>query len=282
MTGLTPNFEYVRSVVKNAAGISLDKGKDYLIENRLAPVASKHGFDSIPDLVQEMMDEGEGGTIERIVIDALTINETSFFRDQAVFDHLEQTVLPQIIKKNAGTKRLKIWSAACSTGQEIYSTAILLKERFPRLKDWHIGLHATDISDRVLEQARSGTYSEFELNRGISPALKEKYFNKVSEFDWQICEEIRQSVSFSRHNLVGAWNGLGMYDVILLRNVLIYFELPEKQLILSHARKHINEGGHLFLGASETTFNIDSNWVSEGTTSASFQVKGKEVRNIGI
>jgi len=282
MTGLNPNFEYVRSVVKNAAGISLDEGKDYLIENRLAPIASKNGFESIPDLIQQLIASGPGSTVEQSVVDALTINETSFFRDQAVFDHLEENVLPQLIETNKDLKQLKIWSNACSTGQEIYSLAILLRERFPQLENWHISLHATDISHRVLDKARKGMYSDFELNRGLSRTLQQKYFTPSSRFDWQIKEEIRRSVHFSYHNLIGSWGHLGTYDIILLRNVLIYFELPEKRAILTNARKHLTRSGHLFLGSSETTYNIDPRWISDGTGASSFRIREEEKRRIGL
>lgn len=282
MNGLNPNFEYVRSVVKSVAGISLDKGKDYLIENRLAPIASRNGFETIPNLIGELRSEGPGSTVERLVIDALTINETSFFRDQIVFDHLEASVIPQLIQANKATRRIRIWSNACSTGQEIYSIAILLKERFPQLRDWHISLQGTDISDRVLAQAKNGVYSDFELNRGLGPKLQRKYFTQVSEFEWQIKDEISRSVTFSYQNLFDSWASHGTFDIILLRNVLIYFELPEKQSILSKVRKHLTRGGRLFLGSSETTYNIDPSWVSDASGASSFFQKGEEKRSIGL
>lgn len=266
------NYSYVRQRTKIVAGIHFDEAKDYLIESRLAAVASSHGFSSIPDLIQNLKESGLDSDLEKKVIDALTINETSFFRDTQAFDRLSQAVIPEAIAANRATKSLKIWSAACSTGQEIYSIAILLREKFPELSSWNVSLHATDISDRVLGYARKGVYSDFELKRGLSLELRDKYFVRQNAFDWKIREDLSSRVAFNQHNLFGSWDKLGTYDVIMLRNVLIYFELPEKKTILARAGKHLKPSGYLFLGGSESTYNIDPNWVSDGGGGNSFRL----------
>lgn len=269
------DFEYIRSVAKNVAGISFEASKDYFLATRLGPLATKTGYSSITELVQNLRTAGPGSGLEREVIDALTINETSFFRDAPAFERLAETVLPEVIAANAATRRLKIWSAACSTGQEVYSIAILLREKFPSLARWHVELYATDISDRVLEKAKTGVYSDFEVRRGINETLQKKYFNPVGEYESKISEELSRSVTFSRHNLFGSWDKIGQYDIIMLRNVLIYFKIPEKQHILLQASKHLRRCGHLFLGTSETTHNIDSNWISEGVGASSFRLEAE-------
>lgn len=276
MTNNNSSFDYIRSLLKEVAGISMQKDKDYLIENRLSSVSRNHGFDSVHAFIVELQNKNCNPDLKERAIDALTINETSFFRDKKPYEWLENTILPEIIEKNRTRRRLSVWSGASSTGQEIYSLAILLKEKFSNIANWDIELIASDISDRVLAQAKEGVYTSFEVKRGLSNELQEKYFDKVSEYNWKIKDEIRNMVHFEKRNLAKAWPDLGKFDLILLRNVLIYFDLEQKQSILKKLKQHLLPGGHLFLGSSETTYNIDSDWKDKvESDSCSYRLKNE-------
>lgn len=278
------HFDYVRDLVKRECGIAMERDKEYLIENRLSKIAREQGFQSTLCLVAALQHRDCQRDLTDSAVDALTINETSFFRDKRPFHSIENIILPQIIENNRVTKRISIWSGAASTGQEIYSLAILLRENFSHLSNWSFDLLATDISKRVLQRAQDGIYSDFEIGRGLESKYREKYFEQVSENDWQAKPTLRSMVRFERRNLIESWSNLGKFDLILLRNVLIYFELPQKKAILNRLKNHLNPGGHLLLGSSETTYNIDSDWFSDSSlATSSYQLRSHPTtRVIGL
>ena len=262
MTGATAStltagdFEFVRALVHEHAAIVLEPSKTYLVESRLAPLVRAIGADSIGDLVARLRTGHDAQQLRRRVVDAMTTNETSWYRDLSPFEALETTILPQLIAARQETRALNIWSAACSSGQEPYSVAMLLRERFPQLAGWNVRIIATDISAEMLGRAAAGTYSQLEVNRGLPSAYLVKYFTRAGA-DWQIRDDIRAMVEFRALNLAQPWGFMPPIDVLLLRNVLIYFDVATKREILARARGVLRPDGYLFLGTAETTLSID-------------------------
>lgn len=251
---MTPqDYDFLRKLLKERSGLDLSAEKQYLVESRLIPLARKAGLSGIPDLVQKMKGGGETLTVE--VVEAMTTNETFFFRDKIPFDHLRETVLPAMLQARANRRSLRIWSAACSTGQEPYSIAMCLKERAQELAGWRIEIVATDLSQEVLEKARSGIYSQFEVQRGLPVQLLVKYFTQIGEL-WQISADIRSMVQHRQLNLLQDFSHLGKFDVIFCRNVLIYFDQETKANIFSRVAKALEPDGMLMLGAAETVVGI--------------------------
>ncbi|HEY8340451.1 MAG TPA: protein-glutamate O-methyltransferase CheR [Egibacteraceae bacterium] len=262
MTGATAStltagdFEFVRALVHEHAAIVLEPSKTYLVESRLAPLVRAIGADSIGDLVARLRTGHDAQQLRRRVVDAMTTNETSWYRDLSPFEALETTILPQLIAARQETRALNIWSAACSSGQEPYSVAMLLRERFPQLAGWNVRIIATDISAEMLGRAAAGTYSQLEVNRGLPSAHLVKYFTRRGA-SWQIRDDIRAMVEFRAMNLAQPWGFLPPIDVLLLRNVLIYFDVATKREILRRAREVLRPDGYLLLGTAETTLSID-------------------------
>ena len=254
-TPVNLDFEFVRDVVRRGSSIVLDPSKDYLVDARLSPLARKEGFDSVGALIARLRAETDGA-LRLKVIDAMTTNETLFFRDLTPFDALRQKLLPEILKKRSAKRELRIWSAACSSGQEPYTIAMLLRESFPQLAGWKVDILATDLSPTMIAKGRQGVYGRLEVNRGLPAALLAKYFKTVG-LDFEIAPELRAMVTFRELNLATPWPALGTFDVIFLRNVLIYFDVPTKKSILSRARQLLPSDGYLFLGAAETTLNLE-------------------------
>ena len=249
------SFNYVRDFVRAEAGIVLDAGKEYLVESRLAPIVRSEGLGSIDALVQSLRTSKQT-ELHRKVVDAMTTNETTFFRDVDPFEFLRTDVLPRLIAARRVSKRLSIWYAASSTGQEPYSVSILLREHFPELSDWRIEQVGTDISHKALDRAREGKYSQLEVNRGMPAKLLLKYFDKRG-LDWQLKDNIRSMVSYQELNLNGSWPRLGPFDIVFIRNVMIYFDVAAKKSILGRIHDLLRPDGYLFLGAAETTLNLD-------------------------
>ena len=250
-----PDYAFIRELARESAGIVIEQGKEYLVETRLGPLAAREGFASLEAFVASLRAHPRNGQ-HRKAVEAMTINETSFFRDIRPFDALKQVVLPEVIARNAATRQLNIWSAACSSGQEPYSLAMLLREHFPQLAGWTIRIFGTDLSEEMLKRAASGRYGQLEVNRGLPAPLLIKYFQR-SGLDWVIREELRRMVQFLPANLTGEWPSLPRMDVVLIRNVMIYFDVETKKRILARIRGLLRPGGALFLGASETTLNLD-------------------------
>jgi chemotaxis protein methyltransferase CheR len=248
-------FEFVRRLVYTETGIVIDEGKEYLVEARLGPLARTEGLASIDALVQSLR-TGVAPGLQRKVIAAMTTNETTFFRDTEPFRLLEGTVLPALIEARRDVRRLRIWYAACSTGQEPYSVSMLVRESFPELLQWNLHQRATDISDDALERARAGRYTQIEVNRGLPAKLLVKYFEKHGQ-EWRIHDVITQMVRFEELNLNGPWPPQAKYDVVFIRNVMIYFDVEAKRRILGRMYDLLEPDGFLFLGAAETTFSLD-------------------------
>ncbi len=251
---MTPlDYDFLRKLLKERSGLDLSAEKQYLVESRLLPLARKSGLEGISELVQKLRSGAEALTSE--VVEAMTTNETFFFRDKIPFDHLRETVLPSLLQARANRKSLRIWSAASSTGQEPYSIAMLLKEKEPALSGWRVEIVATDLSQGVLEKSRAGIFSQFEVQRGLPIQLLVKYFAQMGEL-WQLNADIRAMVAHRQLNLLQDFSHLGKFDVIFCRNVLIYFDQDTKAAILERLAKTIEPDGFLMLGAAETVVGI--------------------------
>jgi chemotaxis protein methyltransferase CheR len=255
MTMTAAEFDYIRRLVLEQSAIVLEEDKEYLAESRLLPLARREGFESIASLVGKLAAKKFDG-LHRKVVEAMTTNETSFFRDFHPFETLRKAVLPELMLKRASSKELNIWSAACSSGQEPYSVALLLQEYFPGLSFWNVRIRATELSAAMLARARRGRYTQLEVNRGLPAALLVKYFRQEGS-DWQIQEELRSRIDFQIMNLAEKWPLLPPMDLILMRNVLIYFGVDTKKQILRKVRSLLRPDGLLFLGGAETTLNLD-------------------------
>jgi len=253
------NFAFIQTLARDLAAIALDPGKEYLVETRLSPLAEQAGFPSLNAFIQQLRTDRANTLFHDQVIDAMTTNETSFFRDFHPFEALRLHILPRLIEQRSAARRLTIWSAASSTGQEPYSLALLIKEHFPKLVDWNVSILATDISATVLTQARQGIYSQLEVNRGLPAPLLIKYFTQAAG-KWQLKEEVKKLVEFRALNLSKPWPMLPAFDLVLIRNVMIYFDVEAKKTILKRIRSCLQPHGHLFLGTAETTINLDPNW----------------------
>ncbi len=253
------DFAFVSSLVRRRSAIVLEPGKEYLVEARLLPVARKVGADGLGDLVGMLRRSSESSPLLGQVIDALTTNETSWFRDRHPFDAITEHVLPQVISAGRPDHVFRIWSAACSSGQEAYSLIMTLNDRLVMHPSWRLDMLATDLSAEILDQAKAGLYSQLEVNRGLPAPMLVRHFERRGAA-WQIKESLRRSVTFRFMNLAQPFPSVPQMDVIMLRNVLIYFDVPTKRGVLAQMRRVLRPGGLLFLGAAETTLNIDPNY----------------------
>lgn len=249
------DFEFITRLLKEESAITLEKGKEYLVECRLEPLAKSIGLADISALVTKLRTE-QDATLKRKMVESLTTHETSFFRDIEPWEVLRTKVLPELISGLRSKKELTIWCGAASSGQEPYSLCMLLRENFPELANWKITILATDVSLSILDRARAGIYSQLEVNRGLPVRLLPKYF-KQSGSTWQVKPEIRQMVQFAELNLLQPFVAVPQCDLVLLRNVLIYFDLQTKREILAKIRAVLRPYGYLFLGTAETTLSID-------------------------
>lgn len=251
---MTPlDYEYLRKLLKERSGLDLSADKQYLVESRLLPLARRSNLNGIPELVQRMKGGAEPLTSE--VVEAMTTNETFFFRDKIPFDHLKDAVLPALAQARAARRALRIWCAASSTGQEPYSIAMLLKEMTALFSGWRIEIVATDLSQAVLEKSRAGLFSQFEVQRGLPIHLLVKYFAQKGEL-WQLNADIRSMVQHRQLNLLHDFSQLGTFDVIFCRNVLIYFDQQTKAGIFGKVARMLEPDGVLALGAAESVVGI--------------------------
>ncbi len=248
------DFEFLRAYLKQRSGLALTAEKRYLVESRLAPVCRRFNYATLRDLIGSLK-IGHDTAIERAVVEAMTTNETFFFRDRLPFDLFRDVVLPEALARNAARRRLRIWCAAASTGQEPYSIAMLLQEAGAKLAGWQVDIVATDISSEVIDKAKLGLYSQFEVQRGLPVQWLLKYFTQIGE-QWQIAASLRSMVEFRQFNLLHGYEGLGTFDVIFCRNVLIYFDAPTKSEILARFGNSLVPGGALLLGAAETVIGL--------------------------
>ena len=264
-------FTYVRDLVRRQSAIVLEADKEYLVESRLEPVARQGGFASVQAMVDAMR-SSRPGPLHRSAVEAMTNNETLFFRDPRVFAMLRSHILPALTAHLTSERTLNIWCAACSTGQEPYSLAMMVREA-PSCGSWRIKLLASDFSNEALARAREGRYTQFEVNRGLPAPMLVKYF-KQHRTVWEICPQLRQAIQFEEINLTQPWPALPVMDLIVLRNVLIYFDAETRRKILGKVARVLAPGGFLVLGASESTVHLDVAFEAvsfEGTTC--FRVK---------
>ncbi|BAM86510.1 chemotaxis protein methyltransferase [Bradyrhizobium oligotrophicum S58] len=248
-----PDYEFLRKLLRDKSGLDLSADKQYLIESRLLPLARKAGLASISDLVQKLKDGSS--TLISQVVEAMTTNETFFFRDKVPFDHFREVIMPELLKARANRKSIRIWCAACSTGQEPYSLAMSLKEMSSALSGWRVEIIATDLSQEVLEKSKTGLYSQFEVQRGLPIQLLVKYFKQAGEL-WQINSDVRGMVQHRQLNLLHDFSQLGTFDVVFCRNVLIYFDQDTKINIFGRLAKLMEPDGFLVLGAAETVVGL--------------------------
>lgn len=244
------NYRFLQEHVRIHSGIVIDADKHYLFEARLLPIAREQGVRTLDDLCARLRRLSDASLRHRVV-EAMTTNETFFFRESAHFDVLRHQILPPLIKARKTTKRLSCWSAASSTGQEAYSIAMLLAEM--GLDDWSISITGTDLASKVVERARTGQYSQLEINRGLPASLLVKYFDRQGS-NWNLKAHLKKRAHFEQFDLRSSMRGFGPFDVVFCRNVLIYFDAETKSKIIEGIHGTLSKGGHLFLGASEVSF----------------------------
>jgi len=251
----TADFDFVRKYIREAAAIVLEPGKEYLVESRLQTLAREEKIATVDELVAKMRLNPQGD-LARKVVDAMTTNETSFFRDLHPFEALKKTLLPELLKRRAGDRQLSFWCGAASTGQETFSVLMTIAEHFPELLGWNLSYLATDLCSKALARCTNGRFSQLEVNRGLPAQLMVKYFTRQGA-EWEFRPELRKRVDFREMNLVRDWHRMPPLDIVFLRNVLIYFDVETKKAILAKVRKVLRPGGYLLLGGAETTFNLD-------------------------
>lgn len=248
------DFEFLANFLKKSSGLVLGVDKMYLVESRLLPIARKRNQQDLTGLINEIR-LGQNHALIQDVMEAMTTNESFFFRDKIPFDNLRNDVLPKFLTSRQSKKHLRIWSAAASTGQEPYSIAMIMKEMAASFPGWRIDILGTDISREVLEKARAGMYSQFEVQRGLPIQMLVKYFKQVGEM-WQVDPAVRAMVQLKEGNLLSSYCGFGSFDIIFCRNVLIYFDLATKKDVLERMAKQMPDDGVLFLGAAETVLGL--------------------------
>ncbi|MDQ8732418.1 protein-glutamate O-methyltransferase CheR [Bradyrhizobium sp. LHD-71] len=253
---MTPSeYEYLQKLLKERSGLVLSADKQYLVESRLIPLARRKGLTGISDLVAKMKFGGEPLIVA--VVEAMTTNETFFFRDKVPFEHFRDTIMPAMLQARKHRRTIRIWCAASSTGQEPYSLAMILKEMSASLHGWRTEIVATDLSQEVLEKSKSGIFSQFEVQRGLPIQMLVKHFTQINE-TWQLSPEIRAMVQFRQLNLLHDFSHLGTFDVIFCRNVLIYFDQDTKVNVFNRLARVIEPDGFLVLGAAETVVGLSA------------------------
>jgi chemotaxis protein methyltransferase CheR len=259
MSATTSDIDYVRELVRREAAIVLDESKGYLIDARLSPVSRRAGLESISALVEQL--KRGASELQTLVVEALTTNETSFFRDVHPFEALATEVLPSLARARSATRSLRIWSAASSTGQEAYTMAMVI-DRVPQLAGWNVRIVGTDLSEGVLAQAREGRYAQLEVNRGLPVTMLTRYFDRDG-IAWRIKPEVHKMVEFKQMNLVRPWPPTMRFDIVFLRNVLIYFDATTKQMLLDRVLKVLPPDGYLFVGGTEMIAGAHDGFIQE-------------------
>jgi chemotaxis protein methyltransferase CheR len=266
-------FGFVRDLVRRESAIVLSQGKEYLVESRLLPVAREEGLADIEKLVEKVRQQPHGAVSRRLV-EALTTNETSWFRDADPFAALRATVVPELAPARAAMRRLRIWSAACSSGQEAYSIAMTLLDT-PAVAGWAIEIVGTDLSSEMVQRAREGRYSQLEVNRGLPASHLVRHFERDGA-GWRVNSQLRSMARFSELNLMRPFLGMGRFDVVFLRNVLIYFDVATKRDILRRVGQVLAPDGYLYLGAAEMTMGVDDAWERVAAGRSSMYRKRKD------
>jgi chemotaxis protein methyltransferase CheR len=256
---MTPqDFDWLRKLLKERSGLTLTSEKQYLVESRLLPVVRRHRLANLAELVGRLQMPG-ANSLAIEVVEAMTTNETFFFRDKIPFDHLRQTILPTLAATRLQQGHIRIWCTAAASGQEPYSVAMVVRGMAAQLRGVTIDILATDLSGSVLERAKAGVYSQFEVQRGMPSQLLVRYFNKVGD-NWQITPEIRDMVQFRPLNLLHDFSPLGQFDIVFCRNVLIYFDQPTKIAVLERLARRMPADGYLVLGAAETVVGLSDSF----------------------
>ena len=256
-----PDFEYLCNTVKERSGIVLTPEKAYLVDNRLAPIARQTDHADVPALLATLHAKKDEDLL-REVTDALTTNESFFFRDQKPFDAFRDVMLPHIFEANANKRSLRIWCAACSSGQEPYSLAMIVRDQAAKMDGWNIDIVGTDISHTILDRAKEGAYTQFEVQRGLPAKYLVQYFKKDNDL-WTIADELKEMVTYRFFNLLDDPVALGNFDIVFCRNVLIYFDPETKTKVLDGIAKSMATSGFLSLGAAETIFGLTDAFTSE-------------------
>lgn len=250
----TLDVDFLRGVVAEKSGNVITQRQVYMLEKQLQPLAETEGLPGVEQLVNELR-RSRSNALKTKIAEAVTVNETSFFRDIHPFDSLRTDILPKVIEKNKNEKALRIWCAASSSGQEPYSIAMVIREHFPALANWNIKILSTDLSEEMLEKTKNGVYSQIEVNRGLPVKKLIRFFDK-SGTNWTAKPELRGIIDCRRLNLTAPWSYIGQFDIIFIRNVLIYFEPHVKKDILQRAIKLLRPEGYLFIGSSEMVIGM--------------------------
>jgi len=270
------DFQFYQKILLEKSGLALSVDKIYLLHTRLTPVAQSLGYPALEQMTAALRFAPDATIINRVV-EAMTTNETLFFRDAKPFLHLRDVLLPKLLQQNEHKKTIRIWCAACSSGQEPYSVAMVLDEFFQNKPGWTSQIIGTDISDEVLTQARKGEYSQFEIQRGLTIQMMMKYFTKQGD-DWFVKDKLKSMVQFMPANLLTNMSNLGMFDIIFCRNVLIYFNKETKEKVLERVAPHLTTGGTLILGASENLMGLQTPFEALPEFNASYTLKkGKAI-----
>lgn len=271
---MTPaEYDYIKNFLKERSGLVLSSDKQYLIESRLLPIARKAKLETISALVSKLRLPGER-VLHEAVVEAMTTNESFFFRDKTPFDRFNDTMLPELLKTRATQRKLRIWCAAASTGQEPYSISMCLKEAAAKIPGWRTEIIGTDLSKEVLEKAKVGLYSQFEVQRGLPIQLLMKYFSQQGDL-WQVAPELRGMVQWRVFNLLDAFSSMGMFDIVFCRNVLIYFDQETKIDILTRISRQMPHDGFLVLGAAETVVGLTDSFIPVPNKRGIYQPKPK-------
>lgn len=252
---MTPtDYEFLSGFLLQSSGLALGAGKEYLLEARLTPLAQSWGLSNYEELIGELR-KGQDLRLSTAVTETMTTNETSFFRDKTPFEDLKNIILPALIESRKQQRSLRIWSAAASTGQELYSFLMMLRESFPELKTWNVEIIGTDIAVSMLDRCEGGVYSQFEVQRGLPTPLLIKYFKQDSN-GWKISDDLRKQVSWRQQNLLESFSHLGQFDLIMCRNVLIYFEVDVKKQVIDRMSAMMRPDGYYMLGAAESVVGV--------------------------
>jgi chemotaxis protein methyltransferase CheR len=251
---MTPqDFSFLRDFLRSQSGLDLADDKRYLVEARLTPIARRAGLADLTALIQAIRTSADA-KLKYAVVEAMTTNESSFFRDRVPFDNFRDVMVPRMIQARAARRELRIWCAAASTGQEPYSLALTVRED-SRLNAWRVDILATDIAESVMERGKAGTYSQFEVQRGLPIQLLVKYFTQKGDV-WELDPAIRRMVRWQKFNLLSSFTGLGRFDIVFCRNVLIYFDRETKAEVLARIAGVLEPDGYLVLGAAETVVGL--------------------------
>ncbi|MCC7420425.1 MAG: protein-glutamate O-methyltransferase CheR [Planctomycetaceae bacterium] len=260
---MTPaDYDYLSAFLLESSGLALGPGKEYLLEARLIPLAQSSGMADVSELVANLRKKRDP-KLASAVTEAMTTNETSFFRDKTPFDDLKQNILPALIEARKTSQRLRFWCAAASTGQEPYTILMTIREHFPQLANWRIEFIATDLCRAALDRAKEGVYTQFEVQRGLPIQYLMKYFEQTPK-GWQVKKDLRDGVNYQQLNLLDDFSRLGQFDVIFCRNVLIYFQQETKKEILDRQARMLRSDGYLLLGSAETVLGISDSFRRAG------------------